>query len=336
MSGMIIRLLVILGWILLAAVLLLLFLLLLVLFYPISYRLYGIRDVERMEVSVKVRWLLGLVSVRFCYPQPGNLVAKVFGIPVLDTSREKKKRPEKEEGKDRKADRVEGKDRKPDQAEKKNEKPGQAAEADKGSDNVTNSSRSDQGEAGSKDQKEAASGDREKVASNDRDGSGQSGESVFQAFFQALEEKWEKLKEEQNKLYQTASDVIEKLKKAFRQFQYYLELIQKEDSRLLFASGFFRLGRILKTIRPRKIKGQILIGTGSPDTTGYCMAAYGMLLPFLGKNISVTPDFEKAVFQGELFVRGRISVAVLLFHGAHVLLDRRLHSFVKQLKMEGR
>ena len=61
-----------------------------------------------------------------------------------------------------------------------------------------------------------------------------------------------------------------------------------------------------------------------------------MLSPYLGKNISVTPDFENAVLRGELFVRGRITVVMLLFHSAHVLFDRRLHGFVKQLKMEGR
>ena len=70
---MIIKLLIVLGWILLAAVLLLLLLLLLVLFFPISYRIRGIRDEERMEVFVKIRWLFGLVRVDFRYPKPGNL-----------------------------------------------------------------------------------------------------------------------------------------------------------------------------------------------------------------------------------------------------------------------
>lgn len=329
---MIIKLLIVLGWILLAAVLLLLLLLLLVLFFPISYRLRGIRDEERMEVFVKIRWFFGLVRVDFRYPKPGNLVARALGIPVMDTAKtgadKDKKKGRKESG--------------PDTQKEDGKKEDKADNAE----NAENTVKKEPTCACSPGQ-ESCRQESQEQESQGQESLGQEslGQESFgqqdrkqekKPIFQTMQEKWENLQEGKDNLYQKVSGFAEKLKDIFNRVQYYLELIQKEDSKLLFASGFFRLGRILRTIRPRKIKGQILIGTGSPDTTGYCMAVYGMLSPYLGKNISVTPDFENAVLRGELFVRGRITVVMLLFHSAHVLFDRRLHGFVKQLKMEGR
>ena len=93
-----------------------------------------------------------------------------------------------------------------------------------------------------------------------------------------------------------------------------------------------RLGKIWKSIRPRHIRADILFGTGAPDTTGYLLGVYGMLSPSLGPKVNVTPDFTQAILQGEAEVSGHVTTFGLAVNGLKLLLDKRLHLFLKKLK----
>ncbi|MDE6700476.1 MAG: DUF2953 domain-containing protein, partial [Acetatifactor sp.] len=93
-----------------------------------------------------------------------------------------------------------------------------------------------------------------------------------------------------------------------------------------------RLGRILKSIRPRKLRADIRFGTGSPDTTGYAFGIYGMFCSWLGKQVVLTPDFERAVLVGELDAAGHITVFKLLWHGLILVTDRRIRALMDKLE----
>ena len=136
------------------------------------------------------------------------------------------------------------------------------------------------------------------------------------------------------KIKDKIKQIIEKIINIRELATYYIKLLKEEDTNQILSKIFTGSGKLLKSIRPRKIKGQILLGTGSPDTTGYAMAVYGILFPYLGQNLVLTPDFEDKVLEGRLYVKGRIIVGILLFHGGKIALDRRLHLFIKKLKRE--
>ncbi len=110
------------------------------------------------------------------------------------------------------------------------------------------------------------------------------------------------------------------------------ELLTDEESKLLFSHICRRLGKILRHIRPRRIKADLTFGTGSPDTTGYAYAVYGMLSPHLGEGVFVTPDFTQAILEGKLCAAGHITVFTLLINLLAVLLDRRLRLFIRKFK----
>lgn len=69
---------------------------------------------------------------------------------------------------------------------------------------------------------------------------------------------------------------------------------------------------LLKHIAPGKIKGEIYFGTNDPCITGQILGVIGILYGFYGENLTVIPDFEKPVLEGELFIKGRIRVFTLL------------------------
>lgn len=137
--------------------------------------------------------------------------------------------------------------------------------------------------------------------------------------------KYEKIKYTIRKIYDRIKDILENI-------SYYRKLLEEEDTRKLFRHMCLRVGRVLKHIRPRRLEADILFGAPSPDTTGYVYALYGMIYPYLGEHIHVTPDFAQAVLEGRIDAAGHITVFQLLWNGILLLLDRRLKLFIRRVK----
>jgi len=143
----------------------------------------------------------------------------------------------------------------------------------------------------------------------------------------------EKISQKFAKIKYTIYNIYDKIKKIWKNISYYISLLQEEETKQLFGHALLRLGKILKNIRPRRIKADILFGTGSPDTTGYIYGVYCVLTCGPGLSVQVTPDFERAVLCGEFELAGHITLGVLIMNGLRLLLDRKLRRFVKKMKM---
>lgn len=148
------------------------------------------------------------------------------------------------------------------------------------------------------------------------------------------ETKKKEVKEQQTKQKYTFSSVYDKIKEVWNNISYYKERITAEENKLFFGRVKERLFKILKSIKPRVLKADLLIGTGSPDTTGYVCALYGMLSPILGRDFILTPDFEEKVLKGSFYAKGKMRIFTILRHGIMVLLDKQLKAFMKEMKRE--
>lgn len=139
--------------------------------------------------------------------------------------------------------------------------------------------------------------------------------------------------EKYDKIQYTFQSIYDKIKHIWENITYYKELLQEEDTGLLFDHALMRLGKILKALRPRKLNARILFGTGEPDTTGYVYGIYNMLLPFWDiSKVVVIPDFQQKIFEGRLSAAGHITVFQLLRHGVLLALDKRLKVFIHKAK----
>lgn len=174
---------------------------------------------------------------------------------------------------------------------------------------------------------------QETKAQTSEEMSEESGKETLEAVSEdASESKISLISKKIEKIKYTICGIYDKIKKIWQNISYYAELLREEETRLLFSHAKLRLWKILKSIRPRKLRTDILFGTGSPDTTGYAFGVYGALSPMLGPHVAVTPDFERAVFQGELEAAGHIMAAVLLWHFLRMVLDKRLWRLLDKLK----
>lgn len=136
----------------------------------------------------------------------------------------------------------------------------------------------------------------------------------------------------------TIRSVCDNIKNIVKNISYYREVLTAKENRKLYERLLGRLKKILKCILPGKLRIQLLVGTGAPDTTGYLCALYGMLLPFTGKKrkISFTADFENKCLTGSFFLKGKLTLFPLVVQAVGIYLDKQLRRFLSQLKQEER
>ena len=139
-----------------------------------------------------------------------------------------------------------------------------------------------------------------------------------------------KLRAKLQKIKCTFWTVYDKIKKIWENISYYVNLLQEEETKLLISESLTALGKMLKSIRPRRVRANICFGTGAPDTTGYAYGLCCMVAAAWRPGFWVTPDFEKKVLEGEFDVSGRITIWVLLVNGL------KMYKLIRRMKAEGK
>lgn len=287
---------------------------LLVLFCPVTYRIRGTKDEESLRLDIRIKWLAGLLRVRYQYPEPGHVTIKLLCFPLYKWKKgiPGKNPPKEASGKEGESLSKNGREKK----EWANTPPQAHKDLPVEENAITASNEGADSGASEVRKKEETVRDSEKEQTED-------------AHTDKNSQKFEKIK-------YTFHNIYDKIKKIWDNISYYRELLLEEESRLLFSHIQLRLVKILKSIRPRIWKANILFGTGSPDTTGYLYGVYCMFSPVWGIDSKLTPDFEEKVFQGEFELAGHVVLCVLLMNAGKVLLDKRLKRFLRKLKREKR
>lgn len=284
MLHVILQILAVIGIILLCILGLLLLLAGLVLFVPVRYRVKGMKDGSDISLAVRAAYLLHILTVRYDYKEPGNIIVRLFGIRIFDSE---KKDTSKEE------------------MEKTVPEQPQPTETTIGKEQAKQQNR----------QPETVGGQQNPAACE-------------------TPGKLKKIKYTIQRICDKIKNIMQKLKSIMENISYYKEVLTDTENRLLLQRVKTRIFKVLKSIRPRVLKADLHIGTGSPDTTGYLCALYGMLLPVLGNNVSITADFEEAVWEGTVYAKGKITVFTILLQAGKIFFDKQLRIFIKQLKRE--
>jgi hypothetical protein len=92
------------------------------------------------------------------------------------------------------------------------------------------------------------------------------------------------------------------------------------------------LMRLGKHLRPKKLRANLLVGTGDPATTAQILQVYSVLYPLVGQNIFITPDLEHPIVKGDFLVRGSIRGAVLLWSAWVIYKDKNIRKVIRLAK----
>ena len=141
--------------------------------------------------------------------------------------------------------------------------------------------------------------------------------------------------EKMQKVNVKGKQLRDKIKGMWNTITYYYHLLREEDTTQIASLCFGGLFKVIKSLWPRRLKFQGIIGFDSPDITGKVYGALCMLYPYYGNNIHIEPDFNNKIMQGELECSGRIFLFILGFHGLRILINKKFFKVMNKFKNGG-
>ncbi len=287
---------------------------LLVLFVPVRYRIMVHRKTqEEIPISVKIKatWFWHVINAVFSYPEAAFLRVRLFCFTLFRSDKANAATESSEDKeKKKKVSEAELPASKPLVQEQEHEK-----EAVSQAENESETVGEKQFGADNRKHKKNHAPKKKGLLSK------------FVEFFRKL---WSVIKN----IKYTILKICDKIKHIVKNIQYYVKIIQSDTFQRAWAVCSRQVFSLLKSISPRKIRGSVLIGTGDPASTGQILAVYGMLYPLLGNHIDIVPDFEQQIIEGDLYVKGKITVFKALKTAWIVYFNKDLRRLIKLLKRE--
>lgn len=149
----------------------------------------------------------------------------------------------------------------------------------------------------------------------------------FQVFFRTLKRIYDGIINTFTRVKEIIISIFESIKKIFNNGTTLREFIAEAENKVAFSYFFETLKRILKHVGPYKVKSVLHFGTGDPCSTGQALGAISVIRAYTNYNITITPDFENKVLEGEHKIKGRIIPIVLLVVGIKLIIDDRTKRF---------
>ena len=89
---------------------------------------------------------------------------------------------------------------------------------------------------------------------------------------------------------------------------------------------------LMKHLKPKKADVRIIYGFDDPYHTGQALAVFGVLYPFVGGCISVTPDFEHQVLKGSAYLKGKIYLWHFVQSGWKLIWNRNVRQTYRDIR----
>lgn len=305
--------------------LVLLLLLLAILFVAVRYHVDS-RLESRMAKGC-ISWLGFVVRIPF-RSEGGTAVWKlrVLGIPIM-SSRRKKNTDNKKAGRGRrkKADQTE-KEHEPDVADAPLPAGEKATEKEAVTEGKTSVMQSDDGGMGAVELEETLPEHMEESESQE-------------GFFHRIVSRCRRLREKIKEAGQQLAAWIRAVWDAFRMgrkkaasLQDLSEILRSEHGRAFICILKDNVLHLLGQLRPKKVKGDIVLGLGDPCITGEMLGVLAVIYAWIGTGIKVTPDFMEKRFEGRIQMWGRLRIITLICIALRIIRNKEGKKLQKELQ----
>lgn len=170
--------------------------------------------------------------------------------------------------------------------------------------------------------------------------------SILERFFGRIEYFPEKLLNLASRLLQTAFRLLELpfrlLEKLEQKIQAGRRLKRKWESvKKFFRSKMFREALLhakkevlyfLKKAAPKKVTGTVRFGFNDPALTGETLGILGMIYGKLPKDLSIQPDFEQEILQGDVRMKGSFQAVTAAGIALRLFRDQNLRKTIRHFK----
>lgn len=149
--------------------------------------------------------------------------------------------------------------------------------------------------------------------------------AFFKKIGNAIAGIWEKIKYTFDRICANIEILSEKKDKVF-------DFLNDEVHQGAFKKTMSELKRLLSVLWPGKITGNVRFGFDDPYLTGKTLAVLGILYPCWAKKLSVTPEFEKKVLEGDIFIKGKIRAGSFVRVGIALLLNKQVRRTIRDIR----
>lgn len=149
--------------------------------------------------------------------------------------------------------------------------------------------------------------------------------SFFKKIWNAITGIWEKIKYTLDRICANINVLSEKKDKI-------LAFLNDEVHKGAFQKTIGELKRLLYVLCPKKIKGNVRFGFEDPYLTGKSLAVLSVLYPFWANTLTVTPEFDTQIFEGEIYLKGKVRVASFVRTSIVLLMDKCVRRTIKDIR----
>ena len=128
------------------------------------------------------------------------------------------------------------------------------------------------------------------------------------------------------------TEIKNKLANGRQSFERMREIFTSEENREVFRLLVSRGRKLFRHVRPKKIKGKLQFGFSDPYRTGQVLTAVSPFYGLYAKELELIPDFEHEVLKGEISVKGRIRMGVVLWTGIRLFLNKNFRRLLKRFR----
>ena len=90
--------------------------------------------------------------------------------------------------------------------------------------------------------------------------------------------------------------------------------------------------RLLKFLKPKKLKGKIRFGMEDPYVTGQILAVLSVLYPFYAERVEIYPEFDQKILEGNLYVKGHVRGIYVLIMAFNLIIDKNVRTTIKDVQ----
>lgn len=298
----------IIGIILLSIISLLLIIIALILFVPIRYRIIANKfEDSDFYAEIKLTWLLHFINILIKYTDDLYYRVRVILIPIKKSDNLKKHKNN-------------SKKTEPDPNDTKS-----IDERENISDKSVNEDISDNEISKNKEEIVSTSdldeNDDDNIKFDENKGIIYKIRFVLTKFFEFLFN----IKEKLNEAYNTVVNIV-------KDIDYYINALKDERNKKVISLCLSQASSIINNIKPKIFNGNLTIGIDEPYTMGQILSIYGILFPIIHDKITINPVYDKEVIEGDLYIKGRISVFVLIRAAIKIYFNRDYKRMIKIFK----
>lgn len=291
----------------------------LILLFPISYRAKADLNEKSYNATVKAFWLFGIVHFGFVINNTGKKYClRILGIPVKRYS-EKEKHSKKSEDDFKYIVKKE------------------TAENTISKDELQTPVKTEgrQGNADNKDKSDIININiqEEDVSEKQKDATLKKPKDKPKKKIK-ISEIITKIKDKIKDIYNRIKEGFQNLDNLKKKVARYKKILTANRTKEAYRFAKKYVLKILKHIRPKKVRGNLRIGFEYPDETGKAIGHIAVIFGMFNinpKHFRINADFENKVMEGNIKAKGTVTVGIAGYYILRLYWNKKLRSVIRKL-----